>query len=343
MQTYAAIDLHSNNHYVVVEDEQERVLYRRRQPNDMGRVLSALRPFQDSLKRVVVESTYNWYWLVDGLQEAGYRVALAHVAAIRPYEGLKHSADEADCRLLNRLSRLEILPQGYIYPKHQRSLRDLLRRRRLLMRQRVSLMLSLSGQLARENGSGLARRDWRKLDGPGLAGLLPDEASLLSGSANLALIEAQQGWIERLSEAALARMRSDESFQLLQTLPGVGEILALTIRLETGQISRFEAVGNYASYCRCVDSRRVSNAKKKGKGNVRNGNPYLCWAFMEASHFAIRFHKACRRFYDRKASRSNPIVARKALAHKLARAAYWVQRNRVAYDPSRLFGKSGAA
>jgi hypothetical protein len=90
---------------------------------------------------------------------------------------------------------------------------------------------------------------------------------------------------------------------------------------ETGSIDRFPAVGNFASYCRCVRSERTSNARRKGAGNRKNGNPYLSWAFTEAAHFARRFQPQARRFYDRKLAKTHPVVALRALAHKLARVA----------------------
>ena len=77
----------------------------------------------------MVESTYNWYWLVDGLMDADYRVHLANPAAIQQYSGLKYSDDHSDARWLGHLLRLGVLPEGYIYPKADRAVRDLLRKR----------------------------------------------------------------------------------------------------------------------------------------------------------------------------------------------------------------------
>ncbi|XYJ92193.1 Transposase IS110-like N-terminal domain-containing protein (plasmid) [Cupriavidus necator] len=108
---YCGIDLHSNNSVVVVSDAEDRIVLQRRLPNDLGQILSVLAAYQDELVGVVVESTYNWYWLVDGLMEAGYQVHLAHVAAIKRYEGLKHSGDAADAAYLAQLLRLGLLPE----------------------------------------------------------------------------------------------------------------------------------------------------------------------------------------------------------------------------------------
>ena len=119
---------------------------------------------------------------------------------------------------------------------------------------------------------------------------------------------------------------------------GIGEVIALTIMCEVGDIRRFAKVGNFASYCRCVKSERLSNGKRKGSGNKRNGNPYLSWAFTEAAHFAVRFEPLAKRFYDRKARATNRIVAIRALANKMARACYYVMRDQVAFEPHKIFG-----
>ena len=123
----------------------------------------------------------------------------------------------------------------------------------------------------------------------------------------------------------------------LKTIPGIGEILGLTIMLEVGDISRFPKVGNYSSYCRCVKAERISNSKKKGQGNRKNGNKYLSWAYVEAANFAIRHYPEAQGFYNRKKSKTNGVVAIKALSNKLARASYYIIRDKVAYDKNKMF------
>lgn len=114
---------------------------------------------------------------------------------------------------------------------------------------------------------------------------------------------------------------------------------ALTIMSETGDIGRFEKVGNYSSYCRCVKSERISNDKPKGRGNAKNGNKYLSRAYVEAANFAVRHSPEARWFWQRKMAKTNRIVATKALANKLARASYYIIRDRVPFDSEKLFGK----
>jgi len=117
MALYAGIDLHANNSVVVVSDEEDRILDQKRLRNELGEILPVFAPYRDTLQGVVVESTYNWYWLVDGLMATGYRVHLANTTAIEQYKGLKHTEDQSDTRWLAHLLRLGIFPEGYIYPK----------------------------------------------------------------------------------------------------------------------------------------------------------------------------------------------------------------------------------
>jgi len=164
-----------------------------------------------------------------------------------------------------------------------------------------------------------------------------DEDVALAASSNIAVMHCLDERIKRIERVAKKRMKLRPEYEQLKTVAGIGEILALTISLETGDLNRFAKVGNFASYCRCVRSERMSNKKKKGEGNARNGNKYLAWAFVEAAACAIQHNDLARRFYQRKSARTKKVVARKALANKLARACYHVMRDQVAFDERRVF------
>ena len=171
MKLYGGIDLHSNNCVVVLLDEQDRVVYQKRLDNDLGCVLAEIEPYGDSVEGLVVESTFNWYWLVDGLMEAGYKVHLANTAAIQQYAGLKYSDDHHDARWLAHLLGLGLLPEGYIYPKEERGVRDLLRKRSQLVRERTTHLLSVQNLFARNTGRQMSGNEGQaaRLRGPGQA------------------------------------------------------------------------------------------------------------------------------------------------------------------------------
>jgi len=338
MTWYSGIDLHSTNSVVVVSDEADRVAYQRRLPNELAKVVAALEPYREQLAGVVVESTYNWYWLVDGLQAAGFRVHLANPAAMKRYEGLKHGDDESDAQYLAHLLRLGILPTGYIRPPAERAVRDLARKRSQLVRTRTAQVLAVENGFARETGARMSSNLIKRLEVAGLAKIGLGEDVTCALAANVAVIGILNVEIGKLEARLRQRVRPRPRFKVLTTAPGIGEVLGTTIMLETGSIERFAAVGNFASYARCVDSKHLSNGKKKGEGNVRNGNKYLAWAFIEAANFARRYCPEARRFYDRKKASTNAIVATKALAHKLARACYHMMKDGQPFDVKRCFG-----
>ena len=334
---YSGIDLHSNNCVVVVTDEQDHVLEEKRVPNDLVVIVKLLEPHREDLAGVVVESTYNWYWLVDGLMEAGYAVKLAIPAAIKQYAGLKHSGDETDARHLAQLLRLGILPTGAILPKELRATRDLARKRMQLVRHRTMHILSVENITARQFGTRISCNQVKRLGLPDIeAMLLPDDVKLAL-QAHVAVIATLSMQIEVIERRIKEQLVHRVEYRLLESVPGIGRTLAPVILLETGPIGRFADVGNYASYARCVESRHTSNGRKKGQGNTKNGNKYLAWAFVEAANFARRYHAPAKRFYERKKARTNNVVATKALAHKLARACYHILKEGKPFDVARCF------
>jgi transposase len=330
--------LHSNNSVLVILDEQDRVVYERRLPNDLTVILPQLAPYRESLEAVAVESTYNWYWLVDGLMEAGYTVKLVNVAAVKIYDGLKYTGDEHDARHLAHLLRLGILPTGHIYPKAERAVRDLLRKRAQLVKCRTAQILSLQNLVSRNRGQGISADHLRALDDQAIAGICGGDGSrAMAIQSNLRVMRCLDQEIRDLEKIVLAQAKLKPTFKKLLTVDGIGDIVGMTIMYETGAIDRFAQVGHFASYARCVDSSRWSNGKKKGTGNAKCGNKYLAWAFVEAAHFAVRYNERIRRFFDRKKAKTNGIVAIKAVAHKLARATYHMLKEQTDFDVERAF------
>ncbi len=337
MKLYGAIDLHSTNSVVSLIDEQDRVVYQKRLDNNLTVILQQLSPYRSSLEGIAVESTYNWYWLVDGLMQADYRAHLVNTAAVQQYEGLKYTDDHSDARWLAHLLRLGILPQGYIYPKQERAVRDLLRKRSQLVRHRTANLLSIQNLVTRNTGSSISSNRIKQLPLEEVSSILADKDHVLAVQANLSVMQCLEEQIGSLERVVKERVKLRPAFRYLKTVDGIGEILALTIMLETGEIGRFSAVGHFASYCRCVGSQKISNGKRKGSGNKKNGNKYLAWAFVEAANFAVRFNPQIRRFYQRKKAKTNGIVAIKAVAHKLARACYYIIHDEVPFDVAKAF------
>jgi transposase len=338
MKLYAAFDLHSSNSYLSVIDEEGKRQLEKKLSNEPEQILRELAPHRKRLAGIAVESTYNWYWLVDLLMAKGYEVRLANPSAIQKYKGLKHADDRHDAGWLAEMLRLGILPEGYIYPREERAVRDLLRKRGHLVRLRTSLIISLQHIITRNCGLMVSVNDVKRLKEDRISPLLEDnEDVLMAGAVSKKTIDYMTRQIKGIEKTVEGKMELSAPYRQLLSMPGVGKILALTIMLETGPISRFQKVGNYVSYCRKVSSTWVSNGKAKGKGNEKNGNRYLAWAYSEASELARRFDNQSRAYFQRKAQRSNRMVAHQALAHKLARAAYYIMRDDVPFMAEKLF------
>jgi len=333
MELYAGLDLHSRNTYIGIMDKAFNRVFKKRVSNHLEQILQTLDPFRDQIKGFVVESTYNWYWLVDGLMDAGYSSAhLANPSAIKQYEGLKHSDDQHDAFFLAQLLILGILPQGYIYPKKDRPVRDLARKRMFLVQHKTTHILSLQSLLQRCCAKKVRANDMRHLTVKELEAWLEEEYLVLSAQANLDSINFLKQKIQGIEKTIRKKVKLKKAFHNLKTVPGIGDILALTIMLEVGDINRFSKVGNFTSYCRCVPSRRLSDGKTKGYGNRKNGNRYLSWGFTEAAQLGRRHNERFRRYYNRKVAQANTSLATKALGNKLARICYYIMRDQIPFQ-----------
>jgi transposase len=274
---------------------------------------------------------------VDGLRAQGYPIDLANPAKIEQYSGIKHADDKDDAFHLAELQRLDILPKAHIYDVELRPVRDLLRRRTNLVRHRTALLLSFKSLYARTTGQPMPLKELKSMEPKEGRTLYEHPANQLIATVQLEQIESLDRNISRIEKAVLDCAREIPLYAKLLTVPGVGKILGMTITMEVGDIARFKTDGDFASYCRAVDSRRLSNGKQKGENNQKCGNKYLSWAFVEAANFAKRYDENCRRWYDRKASRTSKVLATKALGCKLAKAAWHVMARQCNYDEKRMF------
>ena len=333
------MDLHSNNVVIGIMDLDGKRVANQKVPCELKEVVKFLAPYKKRLEQIGVESTYNWYWLVDGLRALKYPVVLANPAGMEQYSGIKHADDTNDAFFLAELLRLKILPTGYIYDPELRPVRDLLRRRLMLVRHRTALMLSFKSLYTRTTGQDMTLSELKGLEIKKAQELYDHPANQLIAGMQIKHIEQLDESIGQIEKAVLGSARKLPYYARLETLPGVGRILGMTITMEVGDIKRFADPGNFASYCRTVEAQRTSNDRKKGENNSKCGNKYLAWAFVEAANFARRYDPQCRKWYDRKAAKTNNIIATKALACKLAKAAWHVMSTGVNYDAIRVFGQ----
>jgi transposase len=314
----------------------------------VGNDLSAICTLLGSLggtPHVVVESTFNWYWLADGLIERGFDVTLAHPFALRAITDARVKTDRRAARTLAQVHRLGAIPRAAIVPKAHRIVRDCVRRRIHLVRQRATEIGSLRRLFMRAGRLDAAQWSAERFASPGADVVMTHPLEQLEVRQHRERYAWFTEQIDVLESAVVpeAKAVDAECFKLLQTMPGISTILALTIQFECGDIARFRSVKAFSSYCRVVPGVYQSGTVKRRRGEQsKQGNPYLKWAFNQAALRAVRHYAGPRRCFEKHlAAHAGPagkVIVYNTVAHKLAVGAYRVMRDGVAYEEERLFG-----
>ncbi len=339
MKFYCGIDLGARKNHLCLIDEQDHRFLNKKMDNDLYKIESTLSPYKTSLE-IVVESTINWEWLVYSLQKKDYEVSLAHTLGLKAITWSKKKTDKWDAFTLAILLRAQLIPQDYIYPYELRPIRDLLRERIRLVTKRAAEYGALSRMLLRYNIQGFDRNAIKRLTEENMHPLYHHPFIRVKETMGLERIELLTGQIEYMEKKILERAKQDQRFHLLQTIPGIGKVLALTILYEVGDIHRFAHARAFCSYCRVVPGIHQSSDKAYRSPNRKQGNHYLKWAFSQAAVMAIRNYSEIMRLYDKLSARrkkASRLVARSIISHKLAQAAYNVMKHRCPYKEELLF------
>jgi transposase len=336
------IDLHARQMYVCLMDRQGKILVHTNvKNNDFQLFLKLVEPYKDDLT-VCCECMFGWYWLADACQAAGLTFVLAHALYVKAIHGGKNKNDRVDSEKLTHLLRSNLIPPAYVYPAAMRPLRALLRQRTYFVWRRSDLLARLQSHQLAHNRPTLSGRNRYNRD-PWEQQLLAHESHPLRQLAlqnELALVRHFDAQIIAL-ETQLQRLTKEmagRDYALLQTVPGIGEYLGLTLLYEIGDIERFPTVKDFLSYCRLVKGTVASAGKIKGLRGAKLGNPYLRWAFGEAAVIAKRDHKLIGPLAQRLEARmdGNKFKANTVVAIKLARAVYFMLKNKTVFDAERL-------
>jgi len=342
MGFYAGIDLHTRKSVVCVIDQKERKLVMERVPNDLPSILSLLKK-APRRPTVAVEATLNWYWLVDGLQEAAYEVKLAHTMGLYMITGAKVKTDRRDAFKLAKLLRLDAIPEAYIYPKEVRPIRDLLRRRNRLVRLRAEAYVAIKRKF-QQYGLPYCDKAIQRADEKELLSWFTHPGIRSSLEMELERIRLYSRELKTVEKYIVSTVENQPIFEHLRTIPGVGKILALTIYYEVGEIARFPSARQFCSYARVVPGLAQSgDVIRRGTGS-KQGNPHLKWAFNQAAAISVRHYGYIRSFRQkhlaRRRSKARRLISLSIVAHKLAIAAYHVLRDEVPFDKEMMFGKA---
>jgi len=337
---YCGVDLHTRSMYICVLDQVGQVLLHRNLPADPQRFLDAIGPFRQDMV-VCAECMFSWYWLADLCAKENISFVLGHALYMRAIHGGKAKNDKIDSHKIAALLRGGMIPQAYVYPAPMRPTRDLLRRRNYLMRKRADLLSHIQNTNSQYNlpefGKKIAYRSHRT----GVAEQFPDANVQLSIKTNLELIDHYDKLINALELFVLqnARDHDPQGLHLLQTVPGIGKILALVILYEIGDINRLPTVGNFASYARLVACAKESAGKKQGTSGRKIGNMHLKWAFSEAAVLFLRKNLQGMKYEKRLEQKYGQSKALSILAHRLGRASYYVLKRQKAFDMKRFLSR----
>jgi transposase len=332
-QFYCGIDLHTRTMYLCILNQEGEVLLHRNMKAAPEPFLKAIAPYREDMV-VCVECMFTWYWLADLCAQEGIPFVLGHALYMKAIHGGKAKNDKIDAHKIAVLLRGGMIPQAYVYPAEMRATRDLLRRRMSLTRKRAELLTHVQQTNCQYNLPDIGKKIAYKANRVGVAERFPDPAVQKSIEVDLALIDYYDQLLRDLELAIVttAKQHDANTLYLLQTVPGIGKILSLVLLYEIHDITRFPRVQDFVSYCRLVKCAKESAGKRYGTSGTKIGNAYLKWAFSEAAVLFLRNNPAGQKSLARLERKHGKGKALTVLAHKLARAVYYMLKRGTAVD-----------
>ena len=330
---YCGVDLHAKTMHVCIVNQAGQTLVHKNLPARPDRFLELIRPYREGLV-IGVECMFAWYWVADLCAKEQLAFVLGHALYMKAIHGGKTKNDKIDSEKIARLLRGGMMPVAYVYPAGMRATRDLLRRRTHLVRMRAEAMAHVQNTTSQYNLPPLEKKLSFAANRVGVAERFPDESVRESVGVDLALIDHldEQLITVELYLSRHAKVDDPQTYARLQTIPGVGKILALVLLYEIHDITRFAGVGRFVSYCRLVKCSHESAGKKTvGKRN-KVGNAHLKWAFSEAACLMLREVPAAKAFVARKEKKHGKAKALSILAAKIGRCVYWMLTRQQAFD-----------
>jgi len=337
------VDLHGQQMYICVVDREGKILVHCNiKGNDLEYFWKKVEPWKHSLT-VCCECIFNWYFLADACQVKGIPFVLAHALYLKLIHGGKNKNDRVDSEKLAHLLRANLIPPSYVYPAEKRPVRGLLRQRMTYVWRRAELMMRVQINQIAEGREPVAKGGKNRDVWEGrLKELARHPLHQITAEVDLHMIRQYDLMILRLERELLRITKRDswKEFNLLQTIPGIGRSLALTILYEMDRAERFPTVKNFLSYARLVKGSVASAGKIKGLRGGKLGNPYLRWAFGEAAVIAKRSHEMIKQYAQKLEQRHGKFKANSVLAAKLGRAVYFMLRNGTGFDLEKLVATS---
>jgi transposase len=336
-QYAAGVDLHKNNLRICIMNTVGKILYQSTiTRHKLKRLKKCLAPYGTDVT-IGVESTYNWYWLIDWCREQGLPYTLGHATYIKKKMIGKNKNDTIDARALADLLRLNDFPCAAVCPAAYRSTRDLVRRRNAYVNMRTRLLLH-KGCLYDQYL--LEERHEVLLNGPD-KGCYEDVWIMLDSDQEIAdrLHEHITELEKRIAQQACKHFK--RHYILLKDIKGIGDVIASTLLYEIYDITRFDSVQQFSSYCRVVDPQCESDGKRVGSGNKMNGSLWLCWALHMLVSTSRQHVPEISTVYKRLKKKRNVYYAHRVLAHRWAVTIYFMLKNNEPFSLERFLAEFG--
>jgi len=338
-QYYCGIDLHARTMYLCILDREGNILINKNMKTDPNRLLKTIAPYREDIV-IAVECMFAWYWVADLCAQEKIPFVLGHALYMKAIHGGKAKNDRIDAHKIAVLLKGGMIPMAYVYPQEMRATRDLMRRRNHLMRKRAELLAHIQNTNSQYNLPEFKKKIAYKAYRDGVAEHFDDPSVRKSIQVNLALIDSYDKLLSELEFFIIksAKEHDATAYHMLQSVPGIGRILALVILYEIHDINRFERVQDFASYCRLVKSAKESAGKRYGSSGSKIGNAHLKWAFSEAAVLFLKQNAEGKKYHEKLKRKHGKGKALTILAHKLARAVYYMLKRKVAFDMKLFLG-----
>jgi transposase len=284
--------------------------------------------------RAVVEMMSGAIWVRDTLAAAGWQVQIAHARKVRDVAPLACKTDKVDARVLAELCRRELVPELWVPSLDDRALRERLRRRMHLVRMRASAMNRIFGLLTQWG----LRISLRRLREPDAMQLLAErgvpEVWRRSIAEALVVIDLLDARIAPIDRELGPLARADARVRLLDTIPGVGDLLGLTLASEIGDIARFGSPRKLIGYAGLAPKINQSGERSRTGALSKAGSRTLRWAAVEAAQHAWRPTNPWHQLYTDIAKRAGKNPAKSAVARKILIAAWHVLSRNEPFKPA---------
>jgi len=335
---YCGVDLHARTMFLCVLDQRGYPLLERNIKTDPEVFLKNIAPYREDVV-VAVECMFAWYWLSDLCSREKIPFILGHALYMKAIHGGKAKNDRIDANKIAVLLRGGMFPVAYVYPPKMRSTRDLLRRRMFLNRKRAALITHIKCTFAQYNLPEPEQKISRVAHREGIAEQIPDPGASRNVQLDLDVLSFYDSTLTKLEQelTVIAKDHDPDAYFRLRTVPGIGKILSLVILYEIHDINRFPSVQDFASYCRLVKPAKESGGKRLGSGGAKIGNVHLKWAFSEAAVLFLRKNEAAKLYRARLTKRHGKAKSLTILAHKIARAVFFILKRRTVFEAETFF------